>query len=282
MEILVIGCGYAGRNIALRHLARGDRVTGTAREPARHDALPGLSWLALDLDQPADALPRADRIYYAAPPPADGRTEPRLAAVLDRLPAPGAFIYLGTTGVYGDCAGKLVDETAPLAPASDRAFRRLDAENQLRAWSARHAVPAAILRIAGIYGPGRLPLARLHRGEAVPDPADTGPGNRIHVDDLAAAAVAIGDATISPGETAAWNISDGNPMSVADFTDKVADLAGLPRPGRVPLASSEISAGMRSFLRESRRIDNRKLLALPGFQLRWPDPVDGIRDSIAK
>ncbi|HEX7030150.1 MAG TPA: SDR family oxidoreductase [Gammaproteobacteria bacterium] len=278
MKILVIGCGYAGSRIAALHLARGDQVTATARNPGRRKPVSGLEWLALELDAPAPPLPEADRVYYAAPPPAAGRDDPWLKALLERLPPPQRFVYLGSTGVYGDRGGALVDETAPLEPGTDRARRRLEAENIVRAWSERRGVTAAILRIAAIYGPGRLPLDRLRAGKPVPDPADTGPGNRIHVDDLANAALAVADS----GRSGAWNVSDGHPMSIADFTDYVADLAGLPRPRRVPLASPEISPGMRSFLRETRRIDNRKLLALPGFRLLFPDPRDGIRQSISK
>ncbi|HEX6928962.1 MAG TPA: NAD-dependent epimerase/dehydratase family protein, partial [Gammaproteobacteria bacterium] len=209
-----------------------------------------------------------------APPPSSGRTDSRLANLLDHLPPPEALVYLGTTGVYGNHAGGLVDETASLEPVTDRARRRLDSENRVRAWAGEHGVMAAVLRVAGIYGPNRLPLDRLRAGQPVPEPADTGPGNRIHVDDLAAAAIAVA------GQDGAWNVSDGDPMSVADFHDHVADLAGLPRPRRVPLASPGISAGMRSFLRESRRIDNRKLLALPGFRLHYANPVDGIKASL--
>lgn len=276
-SILVIGCGYAGSRIARTHVARGDSVTCTNRSGVTDVA--GAQCLALDLDALADIeLPAAQRVYYTAPPAAEGTTDTRLARLLDRLPVPHTFIYLGTTGVYGDCHGARVDETAATAPDNDRARRRLHAETLVNDWARNCDCTAAVLRVAGIYGPDRLPLARLAAGEPVPDPADTGPGNRIHIDDLAAAAVAIADS----GQGGTWNISDGNPLSTAEFNDLVAVAAGLPRPRRVPLSSPEISPGMRSFLRPSRQVDNRKLLALQGFRLLYPDPAAGIRASITK
>lgn len=275
-NVLIIGCGYTGSRIAQLHLQRGDSVTCTARSGMTD--IQGAHGLALDLDaSPTAALPVAQRIYYTAPPPAQGVRDTRLEKLLARLPVPEAFIYFSTTGVYGDSRGASVDERSPLAPENDRALRRVHAETLANGWAHEQCI-AACLRVAGIYGPGRLPLAKLAAGEPVPDPADTGPGNRIHVDDLAAAAIAIADS----GAGGAWNISDGNPLSTAEFNDLVATAAGLALPRRVPLSSPEISPGMRSFLRPSRRIDNRKLLSLQGFSLRYPDPADGVRNSITK
>lgn len=276
-RILVIGCGYSGERIARRHLARGDAVTAVTRDPARGRQLraAGAQVLALDLDTPGFTLPAADRAYYLAPPPPAGTTDPRLARALGVLP-PQALIYASTTGVYGDHKGQAVNEDTSPAPGNDRARRRLDAEQQARRFGERAGLPVAILRVAAIYGPGRLPLAALAAGDPVPD--DSGPGNRIHVEDLAAAAVAIADLE----ETGTWNISDGNPLPSAAFADLVADLAGLPRPGRVPANSEALSAGRRAFLAESRRVDNARLLAVPGFCLQFADPANGVRASLPK
>lgn len=276
-NILIIGSGYAGSRIARLHAERGDRVICTNRSGVADTA--GVRCIALDLDSPGYVeLPAAQCIYYTAPPPAAGVRDTRLESLLEWLPTPETFIYFSTTGVYGDCGGARVDENSPLAPENDRARRRAHAETLVEDWARVRGCTAAILRIAGIYGPGRLPLAKRAAGEPVPEPADTGPGNRIHVDDLAAAAVAIADS----GQGGAWNISDGNPLSTAEFSDLAATEAGLPRPRRVPLSSPEISSGMRSFLRPSRQVDNRKLLSLQGFRLLYPDPADGIRNSITK
>lgn len=276
MSCLVVGCGYAGERIAALHAARGEAVTGTTRDAIRATRLRAAGVV---VPAPGSTLPAARCVYYTVPPPDAGASDPRLAESLAALPPPKVFVYFGTTSVYGDAGGAMVDETAPLRPESDRARRRLNAERQVRAWCEARGVRFAILRVAGIYGPGRLPLSKLRAREPVP--AESGPGNRIHVDDLAAAAIVIAAFVQREGESGTWNVSDGNPLSNADFNDLVADQAGLPRPRRVPLDSPEISPGLRSFLRETRRIDNRKLLSVPGFRLRYPDPIDGIRQSIA-
>ncbi|MBW3566542.1 MAG: SDR family oxidoreductase [Proteobacteria bacterium] len=275
-RILIIGCGYAGQRVAQRHLARGDTVIATTR--TGETPVEGVQDFALDLDAPSSALPAAQRVYYTAPPPSGGREDTRLVRCLEKLPVPEHFVYFGTTGVYGDRGGETVIETAPLAPVDDRARRRVHAEEWISKWAESRACAATLLRIAGIYGPDRLPLDRLLAGKPVPDPADTGPGNRIHVDDLATAAVAIADS----GQGGTWNISDGNPLPVAEFNDLVADALDLPRPRRVPLASPEITPGMRAFMASSRYVDNNKLLSLSGFSLQYPDPAAGIRASLIK
>jgi len=274
-RILIIGCGYTGVRIARLHLDRGDFVTGSSR--SGDIPVEGVQALRLDLDAPFGAtLPAADRVYYTAPPPGEGHEDTRLARLLERLPVPESFVYLGTTGVYGGHGGAIVSEETPLSPANDRARRRVHAEELVENWAHANRCTAARLRIAGIYGPGRLPLDRVRSGAPTPDPADTGPGNRIHIDDLAAATVAIADS----GRGGAWNVSDGNLLSTAGFNDLIADAIGVARPPRVPLDSPEISPGMRSFLAASRHIDNRKLLSLQGFFLEYPDPAEGIRASI--
>lgn len=277
-SILVVGCGYAGERLARLHLGRGDRVLACTRDDERAERLrqAGAEIVPLDLDAGEPSFPATDLAYWFAPPPAYGVVDTRLARALGALP-PQQLVYASTTGVYGDRGGASVGEEAPPAPGTDRARRRVDAETRARRWGEQSNVPVAILRIAGIYGPGRLPMERLAGGQAVAD-VTSGPGNRIHVDDLVAAAVAVGD--MKQGGT--WNVCDGNPLPTAEFNDLVADLAGLPRPRRVPPDSPELSEGMRSFLVESRRVDNRKLLAVPGFRLRYADPAEGIRASLAE
>src|SRR5690606_8553958 len=101
-------------------------------------------------------------------------------------PLPQRIVYLSTSGVYGDCGGARVDETRPLAPRTDRARRRADAEARVRAFGAAHAVRTVILRVPGIYAADRLPLERLRRGTPVLRPEDDVYTNHVHADDLAA------------------------------------------------------------------------------------------------
>jgi len=135
-----------------------------------------------------------------------------------------------------------------------------------------------VLRVPGIYGPGRLPLERLRRGEPALRPEDAGPGNRIHVDDLVSACVAALERPVE----GVFNVSDGNPATTTEFLQRTAALAGLPPPPLVALsdAPGRVSPGMLAFLRESRRIDNRRMVEQLGVRPRYARLDDGIAASL--
>jgi len=284
--VLIVGCGYVGRRVAALHLARGEPVVGLVRGAASAQALErdGIAAIGTDLDgSPADLPTRGERVYYFAPPPESGTTDPRLAAFLAGLARSGQprrIVYIGTTGIYGDCHGEWVDESRPANPSVDRAHRRWDAECRLRDWSATTGGELVVLRVAGIYGPGRLPLERLRRGLPMV-PEDEAPWtNRIHADDLAAVCVAAMDRAPSG---AVYNVSDGHPGNMADYFNRVADLAGLPRPPVIRLADADgrLSEGLLSYLRESRRLDNRRMLHELGVALRYPTLYAGLPACLA-
>ena len=240
--------------------------------------------LRLDLDGPDPEplpLPRAYRVLYTVPPAADGDRDRRLMRFLDLLdPPPSRFVYIGTSGVYGDCRGELVDETRAPRPSTDRARRRLGAEAALRQWSDRRAVPVVVLRAPGIYGPGRLGIDRIRAGTPVIREDEAYPGNRIHVDDLATCCLAA----LSPEAPAGiYNVADGDHRSSSWFAETVARLAGLPAPPTVSRAEARrtFSASRLSFLEESRRLDNRKMREVLGAEPRYPDAEEGIRASLA-
>ena len=191
---------------------------------------------------------------------------------------PGAqtkLVYLSTTGVYGDCGGALVDETRPLHPATDRARRRLAAEEVLGTWSRETGAALVILRVAGIYGPGRLPLAALRAGQPVLDRAEAPCSNRVHVDDLAA--ICLAAAERAPAG-AVYNVCDGEHSTMTDFYIAVAEAFDLPRPPQISRAQARqvLSPALLSYLAESRRIDNRRLLAELGITLRYPTLQRGL------
>jgi nucleoside-diphosphate-sugar epimerase len=188
-------------------------------------------------------------------------------------------VYFSTTGVYGDTRGAAVDEDSPLAPQEDRSKQRWDAEKQVLAWSGARGVRPVILRVPAIYGPHRLPLDRLLRGEPVLREEDSGPGNRIHVDDLVAACAAA----LARPLSGAFNLTDGVPESMAAFTARVAALAGLPPPCRVSWAEAQtrLSPGLLAFLRESRRVVSRRTQEL-GWTPKYGNPGDGIRASLVE
>lgn len=288
-KILVLGAGYSGARIARMHAGRGDKVIASRRSlpGTAGDSTEGIEWLELDLDVPETPdLPTVDRVYYTAPPNRDGVHDKRLRNLLKQLPGSPLFVYFSTTGVYGDAGGNWLDESAPLQAANDRSRRRMDAEAAVAEWSSASATHHVILRVAGIYGPGRLPISRLREGRPVLDPgldpAAAGFSNRIHIDDLVRAAIAAADHANNSGQNLVLNIADGRPTSTAEFLDAVAEMTGLPEPERIDWAAAgrEFSEMALSFMRDNKRIDASRLQKLPNFELLYPDFRDGLRASL--
>jgi nucleoside-diphosphate-sugar epimerase len=236
--------------------------------------------LCVDLDRPPlpTLPPDRERVFYFAPPPESGTEDPRMAHVLHALRRDGGvrrLVYISTTGVYGDCRGEWVDEGRELSPGADRARRRLDAEAQVRAWSRATGAEAVILRVAGIYGPERLPLARIRQAMPLVRSEESPFTNRIHVEDLAEVCAAAMEQPVA-GEI--FNVSDGHPGTMAEYFDAVADLYGLPRPPKIPMAeaAARLSPGMLSYMQESRRLSNEKMRRLLGVELRYPSLREGL------
>ena len=283
--VSIVGCGYTGLRLARRLLADDRTVHAFVRTPERVRELgsEGIRARPLDLDAPSgDNLPRHGSVVYMVPPPGRGDTDPRMARWLELLDvAPRCVVYLSTTGVYGDRAGATVDENASPSPSSDRGRRRLDAEKQLLEYAATRATAARILRVPGIYGPDRLPLERIASGAPLPRLGDTGPGNRIHVDDLVEACLA---ALQYDGDEQIFNVGDGDEASMTEYFLKVAELAGLEPPPQLPLEEllAIVSPMMRSFLTESRRVDVTRMRAELGVVARYPDMASGIDASLAE
>ncbi len=277
-HVSIIGCGAIGAQVAGAWQARGARVDAIARHPP---ALEGVRALAADLDRPQELhgrIPAGALVYYFAPPPPEGSGDARLSGFLANLDSgapPARLVYISTSGVYGDCAGAWVDEDRPPAPGSARARRRLGAERALQGWSAATGVAIVILRVAGIYGPGRLPLERVRRGSPVLRPDLAPYSNRIHSADLARICVAAGER--GPGG-AIYNVSDGHPGSMSELHFAVADALGVPRPPTVDWTAARrlFSPVLLSFLAESRRLDNRRLRAELGVPLRYPHLAQGL------
>ena len=199
-RIFIAGAGYVGARLARCRMDRGDSVTCFVRSEAgaiRHSES-GIAVVQWDFDTGergslAPGWADGSVIYYLAPPPATGKDDPRVGGFLDAVTGtPRRIVYMSTTGVYGDCGGELVTETRPTDPGTGRARRRVAAEDRVRRWCEGRSSVWVILRVPGIYGPGRLPTARL--GDSVPviRAEDAGPGNRIHIDDLVSVCLAAG------------------------------------------------------------------------------------------
>ena len=276
-RILLVGCGDVAFRVAevLRHRARLVGLTRN-RDDVRRMRAHGIVPLIADLD-----LPRSlDRVRTApwavlhfAPPPSEGRDDPRtqhlLAALSRARIIPQRFVYISTSGVYGDCAGARVDETRPLRARTPRARRRVAAEEHLRKWAAHHGVGLSILRVPGIYASTRLPLDRLRHGTPALNADDDVYTNHIHADDLARAVVA---ALYLGRPNRAYNVSDDSEMKMGAWFDAIADAFQLPRPPRVSWEEAErqIAPMLLSFMSESRRLSNRRMKHELRLVLRHP------------
>lgn len=287
-SVFIAGCGDIGLRVARLWRAKGVPVAALARSGASVLRLraAGIVAVAGNLDLPVSLRGlrlEGQLVYYFAPPPLEGEGDPRVDAFVDALTLtgrPARIVYISTCGVYGDCGGALVDETAPVAPRTARARRRLAAEERLRAYGRAHGVPVVILRVGGIYGPGRLPVEHLREGRPVLHPDEARPSNRIHADDLAAVCVAAAERGRAD---AVYNVCDGQDSTMTDYFFAVADALGLPRPPTVSLAEAEavLSPAMLSYLTESRRLDNRRMREELGVVLQYPDLAAGLRGLTA-
>lgn len=271
MRVLIAGTGYSGQRLARVLRERGHEVVALARRPGPNSQI-------YDLDTPSGTLDAADVVVFLAPP-AEGDPEPRLENLFAALPeGPKRLVLASTSGVYGNCDGRLIDETAPLQPTSERAKRRVIQEQTARLLAGDQTT-LVILRISGIYGPDRLPLTPLAEGATVIAARDAYPGNRIHVDDLVRSMVA---AIEHPAAEGCYNVADGNPESGTVFYQRVAELAGLPPPMTISReeARQQFTPRRYSFLADSRQLDNSRLTSELGVEIAYDDLDAGIRASL--
>jgi nucleoside-diphosphate-sugar epimerase len=287
-RLFCFGLGYSAHRLARALMAEGWIVGGTCRtaESQVELARDGIDAFLFDRDHRLGiaeaALAAATHVLSSVPPDADG--DPVFDAHGDYLAAAGGFHwvgYLSTTGVYGDTGGASVDETAPLAPTSERASRRVDAENAWRGlWSA-DGVPVHVFRLAGIYGPGRSALDQVRSGAArrIEKPGHV--FSRIHVDDISA----VVRASISaPDPGAVYNVCDDEPAPAPDVVTLASELLGVEPPPLVPFeeAAADMSPMALSFWRDNRRVDNRRIKEELGVSLSYPDYRTGLRAILAE
>ncbi len=290
-RLLIIGCGDVGLRLVPLALPRY-RVYALTRDPAQCAALRALGVTPVlgDLDQPQTLSAIAEiaqDVVHLAPPPSQGVIDTRTAHLIaalgkshrknknSRSTLPQHFVYISTSGVYGDCGGAVVPETRPAHPQTARAQRRVDAERRLRAWGVRSGVQVSILRVPGIYADDRLPLARLERGTPALRDEDDSYVNHVHADDLARMVIAALNHG-SPGRT--YNAVDDLPQKMGDYFDLVADRYGLTRPPRIARSEAKrvIPANLLSFMSESRQLSNQRIKHELRFRLRYPSVLEGI------
>ena len=271
-RLLIVGYGDIARRFAER-LPPGVETRAISRR------------LGADLDRPPTLesfAGWADTVLHTAPPRAEGDTDARTATLLGLLGEgnpPRRIVYLGTSGVYGDCSGAFVDESRPVNPSTPRARRRVDAERQLRQWCGLHDVALVILRVPGIYAADRLPLERLRNGTPALRDEEDSYTNHVHADDLAGIALRACDGDAPPGT---YNASDDSEMKMGRWFDLVADRHGLPRPPRIARADApgRLSPEMLTYVAESRRLLNAKMKRELGVRLRYPTVFDGVPQAV--
>jgi nucleoside-diphosphate-sugar epimerase len=280
--LLIVGCGDVGLRV-LRLLRNRVRVLVLTSSARRVDELRAAGAVPLvgNLDDAA-TLGRlaalADWVLHLAPPPMQGHTDPRTAALLCAL-ARGTrvrrIVYASTSGVYGDAGGARFDESRAVRPATPRAQRRVDAEACVRHHGRAFGVATSVLRIPGIYAldrEGGDPRERVQRGAPLLADADDVYTNHIHADDLARACIA---ALFRAAPQRVYHASDDSELKMGQHFDAVADAFGLPRAPRLSRQDlrAVVSEMQWSFMRESRRLDNTRLKCELRVRLRYPTPA---------
>lgn len=281
IELLVLGYGYSARHgvADLRPDLAATTATARGADKAARVAAAGISAIRLDLaDGPARLAAAAARASHvlvsAAPSEAGDPFLPELTAALAESAAAGRLRwigYLSTVGVYGNADGGFVDETTPANPSSPRTRWRIAAEDGWRGFGAAHRVAVAILRLAGIYGPGRNTFVNLERGTArrIVKPGQM--FNRIHVADIGRA---IGAAARSRFD-GILNVADDEPSPPELPIEFAAALMGIEPPPAIAYDEAQFSELARSFWGESKRVGNARLRALIG-PLAYPTYRDGL------
>ena len=286
-KLIIVSCGDIGFRVAglaldqsleVAALSRGGKVFPEAIKA-------GIDIITVNLDEPETLAAldyRGTSLLYSAPPPGGGVVDTRVKNFLESIRTgcePAKIVYISTTAVYGDCGNELIEETRLPAPANHTGRRRLDAEQQLSNWGTARHVPVVILRVSGIYGPGRVPMQRILAREPLLNAESVGYTNRIHADDLAQVCLAA----LQKGESGEiFNVSDGETGKMTDYFNAITDLLQLPRLPQVPLeeARGAMSPLMFSYMTESRRVDNRKMLAQLEVKLLYPTLLAGLPGSV--
>jgi nucleoside-diphosphate-sugar epimerase len=274
MHVLILGAGFSGSAIAKAFLPLAQSVTGTTRG---QDRIAGLRQLGIDAlvydgvsisPDLAAAMQRTTHLIQSIAPGHDGDPmmrpqTPPLAELMPNLKWAG---YLSTVGVYGDHGGAWVTEAASLEPVSARSVERVAAEKAWLAFGEESNIPVAVLRLSGIYGPGRNAFCNLAAGTARRLIKPNQVFNRIRVEDIAGAALFLSGRAIG----GIFNVTDHEPAPPQDIVAEAARLMGVTPPPEIPFETAELTPMARSFYGENKRVSNARLRDL-GFVFRFPD-----------
>lgn len=284
---IIFGCGDVGRRIANHLMENGlpaDHINAYVNTVDSAELCAKIKVLALrvDLDdlQRDLSLCNEQDLFYTVAPQKCGERDERSRTLLEMWEAtdvrPRKVVLISTTGVYGDCHGEWVTESSATTPQTDRARRRLDSEKVWFDWGQRTRVPVVVLRVPGIYSYSRLPKDRLMKRTPVVRPEECGFTNRVHANDLARIAVRA----MERGEAGEiFNATDGVPGKISEYLQEAATVLGMEPLPQISMeeAKSELSEGMLSYLNESRKISNQKMVRELGVELLYPNFKQGIR-----
>lgn len=274
MHVMIFGCGYSGTAIAKAFMADGARVSGTTRSEDKATLLrsQGIDAFVFDGDvldeQLSEAMGSPTHLVQSIAPRDNGDPLIRLAndRLRDMMPALQWIGYLSTVGVYGDHKGNWVTEDTPCTPVSGRSKERLEAEEGWLAIGAAAGIPSAVLRLSGIYGPGRNAFCNLERGTARRLIKKDQVFNRIRVEDIGAATRFLA----AHGFGGIYNVTDDLPGPPQDVIVEAARLMGVEPPPEQPFETAELTPMARSFYGENKRVSNAKLKAA-GFAFAFPN-----------
>lgn len=280
-HLFSFGHGYSAQALT-RILPHGWQVTGTTRSSQkaaalRADDVTPVIWPGSNLNE---HLSNATHLLISAGPSEQGdpvlaELRGQIAEIAPRLDWVG---YLSTTGVYGDHAGGWVDEQTPLSPSTKRGQMRVEAEAAWQDLAAETGMTLHIFRLAGIYGPGRGPFAKVRAGTARRIIKEGQVFSRIHVEDIAQVLLASINA---PRAGAIYNLCDNDPAPPEDVIAYAAELLGLPVPEAVPFETADMTPMARSFYAESKKVRNDLILSELGVTLRYPDYRTGLQALLA-
>ncbi len=288
MSTVIFGCGDIGCRIAKQLVNSGIKTNDiqafvNSVESAERAARLSVLALRVDLDnlQRDLSICGDTEFYYTVPPQKSGVIDQRSRALTEFFNIsevrPAKVVLISTTGVYGDCQGEWVTEVSSTQPQTERGKRRLDSEQVWLAWGKANHVPVVVLRVPGIYAFSRLPRERLLKRTPVVAPEECGFTNRIHADDLANVCL-VAMKKAAGGQV--YNATDGHPGKISEYLQVAAHVLGMEPLPQISMeeAKKQLSSEMLSYLSESRKISNKKMLDQLGIKLRYPDFKTGIKE----
>ena len=281
-KIVLAGSGYLGKSII--KLAYNYNYESILEYSRTGEASTNVEYIRKDFDENAfhlDEITENSSIIYMAPPNQETHEDNRLKRFLKKLSDRkiSKITYISTSGVYGDHDDRVVDETTELKPITDRAKRRVSAENMIKGYSLKTSNDYIILRVPGIYGPDRLPINRINNQEPVILELESKKTNLIHVEDLARISWGCVNSDI---KNEIFNVSDGCPITVTRFYKEICNVLNLKMPPQISMTEAQgcFSEKRLSFLNESRILDISKMEKHFPNQIKYKKIRKGIEASL--